>query len=310
MFKKHNLWLNTNDDLVIGSIIQDLIIRPFNTDVFNIRNVCEQFEVDIEYHTISLQQNMEIWVLNEDFRSISQWILNVNKDINIIDIYNIFLDTFFDIFTELTNNKSKLLKDINYALKLNVNPNIILLSKIMILFSRKHELKKGKIMYIKFEQKDIIPYETIEDEDIIEIKGYDILKEGCKYNIDNFKHLSLFKLTRHNYNLSEKYWYNWEYHASFSPIWSKRIRQFKAYPDYTLQKIIFNEYKYDELMQDFYMKYGLEPDEQPKEVQHKSIQIIEPIYNWKWFNNKYKNNGIFEIYEEELEEFDISKLRY
>ena len=126
----------------------------------------------------------KIWVLNEDFRSISQWILNVNKDINIIDIYNIFLDTFFDIFTELTNNKSKLLKDINYALKLNVNPNIILLSKIMILFSRKHELKKGKIMYIKFEQKDIIPYETIEDEDIIEIKGYDILKEGCKYNID------------------------------------------------------------------------------------------------------------------------------
>jgi hypothetical protein len=41
----------------------------------------------------------------------------------------------------------------------------------------------------------------------------------CKYNIDNFKHLSLFKLTRHNYNLSEKYWYNWEYHSSFSPIW-------------------------------------------------------------------------------------------
>jgi hypothetical protein len=313
LFKKHNQWLLNENDLVIGSIIQDLLFRPFNTDVFNIRNICEQFELDIEYHTniidaLTLQQNMTNWILNEDFRSISQWILNVNTDINIIDIYIIFLDTFFDIFTKLTNNKIKLLKDINYALKLSVNPKIILIAKIMTLFSRKYDLKKGKIVYIKFESEDIIPYETIED--LEDLKGYNILKEACKYNIDNFKHLSLFKLTRHNYNLSEKYWYNWEYHSSFSPIWSKRIKQFKGYPDYTSQKIIFNEYTDDELMQEFYIKYGLEPDEQPKEVQDKSIQIIENVYNWKWFNNKYKNNGIFNIYEEELEEFDICKLKY
>ena len=63
-------------------------------------------------------------------------------------------------------------------------------------------------------------------------------------------------------------------------------------------------------MQEFYNNYGLEPDEQPLEVQLQSIQPIENIHNWKWFNEKYKNNSIFEIYEEELIEFDECKIKY
>ena len=31
---------------------------------------------------------------------------------------------------------------------------------------------------------------------------------------------------------------------------------------------------------------------------------IEKVHNWKWFHNKYKHNGLFEPWEEELEEFD------
>jgi hypothetical protein len=63
-------------------------------------------------------------------------------------------------------------------------------------------------------------------------------------------------------------------------------------------------------MQQFYGLYGLEPDEQLLSVQQKNIQKIEKKYDWKWFNNKYKRNGLFEIYEEELEEFDESGLIY
>ena len=66
----------------------------------------------------------------------------------------------------------------------------------------------------------------------------------------------------------------------------------------------------DILLQEFYKLYGYEPDEQSLSIQNKSIQPIEKIYDWKWFNNKYKKNGIFEIYEEELEEFDIDGLIY
>ena len=63
-------------------------------------------------------------------------------------------------------------------------------------------------------------------------------------------------------------------------------------------------------MQEFYSLYGLEPDEQKSQVQNKSIQQIEKIHDWKWFNEQYKKNGLFEVYEEELDEFDVDGLKY
>ena len=122
--------------------------------------------------------------------------------------------------------------------------------------------------------------------------------------------MSLFKLKRSKYNLKEKYWYNWEYHASFSPIWFQRIKQFGGEHDFIKKKIIFKEEPDDDLMQEFYGLYGLEPDEQKKNVQEKNIKKIEKVHNWKWFNDKYRKNGLFEIYEEELEEFDNDGLIY
>ena len=74
--------------------------------------------------------------------------------------------------------------------------------------------------------------------------------------------------------------------------------------------MIFKEDPDDDLMQEFYRLYGLEPDEQSLKVQNKSIQPIEKIHDWKWFNEQYKKNGLFEIYEEELDEFDNDGLLY
>ena len=178
----------------------------------------------------------------------------------------------------------------------------------MTLFSRKAELKKGKSIYINVEPEDVIIYEPITGSN--DLKNHKILEIAYMCGIDDLKHLSLFKLTRNKYNLQEKYWYNWEYHASFSPVWSKRIQQYKGYTDYNKQKVIFKEDPDDELMQEFYGLYGLEPDEQKIDVQNKSIQSIEKIHNWKWFSEKYKKNGLFEVYEEELEEFDVDGVRY
>ena len=63
-------------------------------------------------------------------------------------------------------------------------------------------------------------------------------------------------------------------------------------------------------MQQFYGLYGLEPDEQTQLVQQKIIPKIEKKYDWKWFKNKYKNNGLLEVDDEELDEFDESGLIY
>ena len=270
-----------------------------------LRNVCETFIIEINYNNTKeteLYNMLNQWITNNDFRSITQWVLNVNKSISLLKIYEICLD-IFDIKV-----KGKLTKEFVSATKLDINNNIILLAKIMALFSRKAELKKGKSIYINVEPEDVIIYEPIIGS--IEIRHYKILEIACMCGIDDFKHLSLFKLTRNKYNLQEKYKYNWEYHASFSPVWSKRIQEHKGYTDYNKQKVIFKEDPNDDFMQYFYGLYGLEPDEQKIDVQNKSIQSIEKIHDWKWFNEQYKKNGLFEVFEEELEEFDVDGLRY
>ena len=302
LLKKHKELLSNDqyNERIISSIINDLLFRPFNSDIFMLRNVCETFIIEIEYNEIT--ETLKQWITNNDFRSIAQWVLNVNKSIPLQEIYDICLD-IFDIKV-----KGKLTKEFVSATKVDINNNIILLAKIMTLFSRKAELKKGKSIYINVEPEDVIIYEPITGSN--DLKNHKILEIAYMCGIDDLKHLSLFKLTRNKYNLQEKYWYNWEYHASFSPVWSKRIQQHKGYTDYNKQKVIFKEDPDDELMQEFYGLYGLEPDEQKIDVQNKSIQSIEKIHNWKWFFEKYKKNGLFEVYEEELEEFDVDGIRY
>jgi hypothetical protein len=316
LIKKHKELIknDSSNKQIVSSIVQDLLFRPFNSDVFLLRNICDFFEIEMEYHHDSkkithieeLKYNLTQWIANEDLRSIAQWILNVNKDIiKIVDIYNICLD-LFDKEVKLTKNK--LQKEFATAIKLNINSNVILLAKIIQLFSRKAGLKKGKSIYINVEFEDIKTYEPIVSSK--EIKHYNILERGYKCGIDDLKHLSLFKLTRNKYKIQEEYRYKWEYHASFSPIWSKRIRKFGGYQDFKKQKIIFKEEPNDDLMQEFYRNYGLEPDEQTEKIQNKSLQKIEKKYNWVWFNEQYKRNGLFEIYEEELEEWDKEGLKY
>jgi hypothetical protein len=315
LLKKHREILETESDQdkdkVISSIVQTLLFRPFNTDVFLLRNVAENFELDINYcertekinDTTDAIKNVEKWIKTNDYRSIAQWILNVNSNINNTEIYGICLDIFEE--NMLKNTKTKLLKEFDSIIKLVMNKKVVLLGKIMCLFSKQQQLKKGKSIYINVEQEDIIPYETNSNS-----IHYKILEDSCILNIDDLKHLSMFKLKRDKYDLQEEYKNNWEYYASFSPIWSQRIIKFGGYVDHRKKRVVFKEEPDDELMQEFYGLYGLEPDEQSKSVQDKSIQKIEKTYDWKWFNKKYKKNGLFEIYEEELDEFDESGLIY
>ena len=328
LIKKHKELIMANHEsqrqsCLISSIIQDLLFRPFNSDVFMLRNIGENFEIDICFHHSSekithideVKINMTKWINSTDLRSIAQWILNLNKDvIKLVDIYDICIDIFNKHLSEqkeqkdLNLTKSKLLKEFISASRLNINTNIILLAKIVQLFSKKAALKKGKNVYINVEPHDILIYNPIIGSD--EINHFNILEKACSHGIDDLKHLSLFKLTRNKYNIQEKYWYKWEYHASFSPLWSERIKQFGGYIDYNKQKVIFKEDPNDDLMQEFYGLYGLEPDEQPLCIQNKSIDCITKVHNWKWFNEQYKKNGLFEVYEEELDEFDKDGLKY
>jgi hypothetical protein len=323
LLKKHKEYIKNDNQssqsLIVSSIIQDLLFRPFNTDVFFLRNCCENFEIDIDYYddnSNNIEPNFNKWIETNDYRSIAQWILNVNKESTSLEnVYNTCLDIFEKYAIKLT--KTKLIKDFASILKMpihknddiNINKNIVLLSKIMNLFSKKNELKMGRSIYINVEPEDVIIYETI-----VEFPHYKILEKACICGIDDFKHLSLFKLNRNKYTntntFKSLYWSHWEYHASFSPVWLERITQFKGQINHLTQKVDFIEEPDDDLMQNFYELYGYEPDEQKKETQNKSIIDIKKVNNWTSFHNNYKNNGIFKIYEEELEEFDADGLHY
>jgi hypothetical protein len=300
-----------NNECLVSSIIQDLIYRPYNTDIFFIKSICKSFEVDITYYNnvcISnieeLELNFKRWIETSDYRLIGQWILNVNQNtFDITNIYKLCLNIF-----ELT--KPKLIKDFVSILKTNnIDENILLLSRIMQMFSKKHNLKKGKSIYITVEQEQIAKYKTIYVSN--DLKHYRILEKACECSIDSLKHLSLFKLNRNNYNknnLKKKHLFTgWEYYASFSPLWNQRIASFNGIVDHNATHVLFED---DDLMEEFYRSYGYEPDEQSKAVQDKSIMAIEKVHNWKWFHDKYKNNGLFEVWEEELEEFDIDEIKY
>jgi hypothetical protein len=313
LIKKYkNINQELDDKKVIASIFQDLLFRPFNSDIFFIRNVCEQFEVEIEveiefYKDNALNINLEQWINKKDYRSIAGWIFSENKNsIKNIEIYELFLEICEKkgFLKENKLTKSKLIKNYKNVINLDtrINENVILFSKIMEIFSRINSLKKGRSIYINVEDEEIINFETIKD-----VKHYKILEKAYICGIDDLKHLSLFQLKRNKYNLTEEYRQNWLYYASFSPLWRERINKYGGQIDNQSKKIHIKD---DDLLEEFYEHYGLEPDEQKLSVQYKSIQPIEKKYDWKWFNNKYKKNGLFEIYEEELEEFNVEGLLY
>jgi hypothetical protein len=252
---------------------------------------------------IELINCCKFWISNNDYRSISNWILNENKDFNLLVIYEISIQIFEEQGVKLT--KCKLLKEFDKTSILNIDIKLVLVAKILALFSKKDKLKKGRSIYIP-----VIMEETNGYENLILYRGYGVLESACKCGIDDFQYLSLFKLKRHKYNMKDKYWFNWLYHASFSPIWSKRIQEHGGYINYIKQTVVFKEDPTDDLMQRFYSIYGLEPDEQKKEIQEKSIVDIKKINNWMTFYKNYRKNGLVEIDEEELEEFDVDGLFY
>ena len=306
LLKKQN---ELQSEYFISNIIQDLLYRPFNTDMFFLQIICNNFDFDIGYHvttkkitnSIECRINILYWIDNQDYRSLSNWIITVNKSLELVDIYQICLDIFLEKGIKLT--KTGLIKEFkNVLLKVNVNPKIILLSRIMALISRKEGLKKGRSIYFQSEAEDLVCYETVTT-----TPAYRVLQEVELKDIDNAQYLGLFRLNRRKYNMNDCYWYNWLYHASFSPIWLQRIKLCRGYADYNNKKIVFIN---DDCLEQFYELYGYEPDEQKKEIQEKSIIQITKASTWQTFYNHFKKNGLLEIDDEELEELNADAIKY
>ena len=296
------------EDRLISSIVQNLLIRNYNTDIFLLRTISEVFVSDAE--TISVRTLL----LNEDYRGLASHILN-NKERKLeeeIEIYKSALNYF-----KLTNQEKRI-KDLINELSNKGNSSTILLANIMSLININMN-KKGINFYVRVDPEEVVQYETIEAS--AEIKSYRILRHGCTAKIEN-NWANLFEGFRnqiHNFKEKEKYneWTaraavekysdNWLYHAAFSPEWFARIRLCKGYIDYVNQKVRFIS---DDWEDQFNNQFNLEPDEQSLIVKDNALKRSEEKGNWQQFFAKYKRDGLIVVLDEELDALNEMPLKY
>jgi hypothetical protein len=302
-----------HDDLMVASMIDYLITRKITFDIFMLRNICEQFDFDIDYDgepttQTQLEETIRHWLKQKDYRSIAKWILTQDNFDDIVVL---------ELFAKTISKKNELTKIVGEYKFLNMNMSmnmsvtdskLILLVQVLkqILINEKR-LRDCNFIRLDHSVEDvnINNYKTIDN-----VKGYKTLEKANLIPIDKHQIMSLFKLSRNKYNIREMYLKNWLYYASFSPIWSKRIRQFGGIVNHNDIRVDFKEEPNDDLMQEFYERYGLEPDEQTKDIQEKSIMSFNVTTNWTQLYVKFKKNGLNEDYDDELAEFDECKLEY
>lgn len=314
LIKKHSEYLSKSfDPLQISSIIQNLIIRPFNTDVFMMRKTCELFETE---PTTAVNLDTQIKIC--DYKSISQYILS-NPSKNYVEIYESIMQAFEANGLKLVEHR--LIKEFLNALKACSNiviPNVILLAKMLSFVSAKNKLIKSRNFYMKVFPEDVVQYETITRTPALE--SYKILRHACICDIDEHDWMSLFRLERNKkdkktqkpLSLREIYNDKWLYHASFSPIWFDRIKRYKGYVDYEKCVVNFTDI---ELEEEFYNNYGYEPDEQRLEVKIRAgIEARDVTRHkpktWIDFYEQYKNTGFIIMEIDELEAMNEEPITY
>jgi hypothetical protein len=128
-----------------------------------------------------------------------------------------------------------------------------------------HPLSKMKFV-IAFKEADLKEYLTVLPE---REKTRHYLSTVCKFPIRR-QYNTLFETSCDDYKIS--LWYHWLYFASKSPVWLDRIEDFGGTIDDEKMEVKFPN---DDLIDAFYDNWGLEPDEQSKEINEKLIGNYE-----------------------------------
>ena len=298
-------------DKIISTIINDFLIRPYNLDVFMLRQTANIFaKTDSASDDDSIDQFIGYLETN-DYVNIADYILRKCSASNLHILLNIALDHFKGISTKMKLASATIQKKWKLLTKevKSVSNRTTLLSIIMYYCAQQKGLKMGKNLYMNIEKGEIEKYNNIYIDTPAKIYAHKILPMACIASIDEGNFLSLFKLERNtpSPSLNDIYWYNWLYYASFSPIWLKRIQAFKGILDHTNKKVDFPDIYLED---QFYTRFNYEPDEQKKQVQDKSIQAIESIRTWTNFYNDFKQNSLYEPLSDILEIMTACQVKY
>lgn len=288
--KKQKEWSKTEDSFeknkIIGVVVSNLLIRPHNMDVFLVRYIVDNFEIE------STEQMSE-WIEQKKYLNIADHIFNKCATTSEL---NSTVEQITGYFKERNVKVGEC--DLNVGL---VDPKHIVFANIMLMFSREQNLTMGKNMYLIVDDEEIKKYDTMESDYYASFYPYKILPLVTLYGIDEENYLSLFELQRETLDIKDAYYYHWDYYALGSPVWKKRVEAYKGQANHETKRLDFPD---DDNFEDFYNKYNYEPDEQKSKTQNKNIQPIQQQRNWSQFYEQHKKNGLYIPDAEFLEGFD------
>ena len=172
----------------------------------------------------------------------------------------------------------------------------ILLALICNIYYHHNDLRMRNI-FLSASANDVVFVKDIDAEPCIPV--YKTL--ACKRIYSISKDIGCFKLIRNqegspsfpSYN--KILWYHWEYFASFSPLWNERFQNYNVRKEDSTYEIRFRN---DDESEEFYEKYGYEPDEQSKETQEKSILEIPPNSMKEWLTSIFGKHQLIDLIED------------
>lgn len=290
--KKQKEWSKAEDSLekhkIIGVIVNNLSMRPHNMDVFLLRHIVNNFEIENDS-----DEQLTEWLDQKNYLNIADYIFN---KCTTIESFNAALHQITNFFKERNVKVDQGLKNVGL-----LSEKHIALANVMLMFSREQNLKMGKNLYIIMEDEEIVNHNTMESDYDNSFYPYKILPLVTLHSIDKENYLSLFALKRETVDVKDAYYYHWDYYALGSPLWKERVEAFKGQANHETKRLDFPD---DDYFEDFYNKYNYEPDEQKTETQNKNIQPIRQERTWTQFYEQHKKNGLYIPDAEFLEEFD------
>jgi hypothetical protein len=294
--QKHNTFISSSSEekqKIVATITNNLLIRKYTLDVFMLRQVCLNFEIEIE-------DSFEVWLEKKDYEQIASFVLDVARE----DELQSILIKVVDYFTskKVTLKGQKILKD--FKKTLYKNKRIVLLSRILHYCYLMNNFKMGKSMYISVDMEDTLVYETIYNGEVTTFRPYKILPMACICGTNDLKYLGLFKLKREIYKelgIKNEYDYHWEYYAYSCPVWKKRMEEFQGFLNHETKRLEFPD---DDLLEEFYDQYAYEPDEQKMSTKEKNIPTITFEKTCKDFYELHKNASLYVVDENYLDELD------
>lgn len=247
LIQKYHIWTTTEakDDRIIGTIVENLLVRPYNMDCYLIMLNPDSYS----YSLPNLQREYTKWIVIKDHYAAFNKIINyfVKQGVLIV--------------------KAKAQKEFTRVIEHGIINGIQLLCSRMLYYcSLLKKLPLGKSVYIIFEEEEFETYKTLELE-----KPYQILSVAVKHSVINPEEMVELSISREKIDRTELlriYREDWLYYASFSLLWFSRIENYGGKIDCETKKIVFQD---DELEEAFYNKYDLEPDEQSLEVQESTF---------------------------------------